>query len=787
MQMDHLVRHLLSVVFTLFCLTGSTMAQPRTTPQENMIWTDQPASADGPTQFVAFRKTFELGHRLTSAELRIFADARYMLWINGHYIARGPVRFDPIAPEYDVIDAGEHLRQGRNAIAVLVMGRASNGQIMRHAPGLGAELLCHSGNRQQTILTDQTWVWTDQTGYGPPHVSWGFWLDRMDARRDRALGDWTALTYDASRWKPARPVDGKLWGPIRPRFMPLLRETPVSARPVGDRPMPVTLTAGEEVTLDAGKMVQAYLLMEFDAAEGAELEFEVGERFHSGGIQDTYGAKTQYRARAGRQTYMSTGSFGCRYIVIRARSGTATLHKVTFVDRRYPYEEVGQFNSSDRFLNGLWKRAVHTVLICSEDGYLDCGLREKAEWMGDAAVVEYPVSRVTVAGPREGNKPPRSDAGLMKSMIRHIAQSQTPDGRLKAHHPSDRWDIHGYIEDYACLWVQSLREVYDHTGDAALVCEVWPNLVRQMAWFLDRRSERGLVKAREFVIFDNPLKYKTCEGATLNAFIYRALLDAAYLGDAIGEASRAQAYRTAAGELAQNFNKHLWNEQAGTYYAAIGEDGAPVAPTTHSALLPLNRGIVPADRRERVAQWLWKHESGVGMPYTHYWLFEEQYRADSPDLDLAALNAMRHRWAGVMKRTDTGTLTESYDGGAACHNFGAVPAYFLSAYVLGVRMEAPAREKRLLIEPRPGDLTFAQGAVVTELGVVPISWKRDTERLSMTVTIPEGATATVRLPRPGAAQQVEVNGKPHDAQAIGRWLQFELPAGTYELSISAEK
>ena len=36
---------------------------------------------------------------------------------------------------------------------------------------------------------------------------------------------------------------------------------------------------------------------------------------------------------------------------------------------------------------------------------------------------------------------------------------------MKAHHPSDRWDKHGFIDDYACLWIQGILEYYRHTGD----------------------------------------------------------------------------------------------------------------------------------------------------------------------------------------------------------------------------------------------------------------------------------------------------------------------------------
>jgi hypothetical protein len=77
------------------------------------------------------------------------------------------------------------------------------------------------------------------------------------------------------------------------------------------------------------------------------------------------------------------------------------------------------------------------------------------------------------------------------------------------------------------------------------------------------------------------------------------------------------------------------------------------------------------------------------------------------------------------------------------------PAYFLSAYVLGVRIDGPVWDKRLLIEPRLSDLTLAEGKVVTEFGLVDVSWRRTAGELAFTCIIPPGATARLRLPGAG--------------------------------------
>ncbi|MCX5757813.1 MAG: hypothetical protein NTU83_04775 [Candidatus Hydrogenedentes bacterium] len=119
---------------------------------------------------------------------------------------------------------------------------------------------------------------------------------------------------------------------------------------------------------------------------------------------------------------------------------------------------------------------------------------------------------------------------------------------------------------------------------------------------------------------------------------------------------------------------------------------------------------------------------------------------------------MRQRWESTLARRDLDTVFEGFGGPSFCHNAGASAAYCLSAYVLGVRREGPVSEKRIIVDPRPGDLEYARGIVVTELGPVDIAWKRNAKTFALDVTIPKGATATLRLPAQNG-DIVEVDGR----------------------------
>ena len=108
--------------------------------QSSMIWTSTELSEKG--GYVVFRKSFDLSDANSPAELQLFADSRYLLWINGQYVLRGPCRFNPKRPEYDLVDVQPYLKKGKNAMVVMVhsYGNVINGRIMKHAPGLAAVL-----------------------------------------------------------------------------------------------------------------------------------------------------------------------------------------------------------------------------------------------------------------------------------------------------------------------------------------------------------------------------------------------------------------------------------------------------------------------------------------------------------------------------------------------------------------------------------------------------------------------------------------------------------------------
>ncbi len=115
--------------------------------------------------------------------------------------------------------------------------------------------------------------------------------------------------------------------------------------------------------------------------------------------------------------------------------------------------------------------------------------------------------------------------------------------------------------------------------------------------------------------------------------------------------------------------------------------------------------------------------------------------------------------------------------------YGLHPAYWLSAFALGVRWKGPSADRALLIEPHCGQLTHCEGVVVTEYGPVPIKWIReDSGLLRVEFTVPDGIRATVRIRRRQSGAVLLVDGRKQSAALTGNTLSIDLGTGRHTVA-----
>ncbi|MFH1007445.1 MAG: family 78 glycoside hydrolase catalytic domain [Candidatus Latescibacterota bacterium] len=767
-----------------------------------------------PNDYVLFRKTIRLPAPAEKAIVHIFADSRYALFINGKLVGGGPARFDPQFPEYDSLEITPYLKPGENLIAVL--GRCFGSVIalgITHPPGLTLFAQIDLQDRQRVVFSsDPTWKTSRDTPWisGTP-ARWSWASEWSDARHP--VADWFSPEFDDHDWQAALPVDGNRWGIFRSRSIPLLETFPAQGLPrlvldkdvsfsydakskqtdprtqttiqtetgMLDKCGPLHMADGSHVVVDMDYPVLGRPAIRLTAQAGVELRVDYFEHLRAGDltvmVENT--SCDRYICRTGEQTWFPIDSRGFRYLVIEVRNGPAVIHAIEAVNIRYPVRRAGKFECSDQALNEIWKMCALTTELCMEDAYLDTINRERCLWQAD-----------TVGPAFHSNLAAFGDVKLYRRLLWMMPQSQDQEGRLKAHVPSD-WregDPHEHIEDYMLLELIGLQEYYHLTDDDSVIREVWPGMVKMLAWFERNRTGRGLLQLREFIFFANPTAYKVGEGTTLNAMYVAALRAAAELASLVGDAGNARHYAQLAEAVQTALHRYLWNAETGTYDALLLPDGSRMGPTKHAAFIALWSDVVPSEHRESVYDWLTEENGLLGLsifPYTTYYLLDVLcHIGNSATADRLMLDLIRWKWAPLLEM-DTRTTPEDFYGGAWVHEAGTAPAWFLSSFVLGVRVERLNGKRTLLVQPRLTDLEWAEGVVPSVLGDVQVSHSQDGERWRSEVILPQGQSATCQVPREGNSAEVSLDGTKVSvtATADGRFWELMLHGGAHVIEV----
>ncbi len=192
-------------------------------------------------RWVLLRREIDLDAPVDGALLRAAGDSRFVVWVNGVEVSRGPVRSEPTRMRSELVDVSEQLVAGANVVAVLARYYGDAVSWWLPSPvtiGLGGggfalELRLSDGT---IVGTDASWRALDGEAWQPappPDALAAFLRESVDARL-LPVG-WTVAGFDDSAWEPASvlpatnlgtrgesrpPTDP--YGPLEPRPVPQL-------------------------------------------------------------------------------------------------------------------------------------------------------------------------------------------------------------------------------------------------------------------------------------------------------------------------------------------------------------------------------------------------------------------------------------------------------------------------------------------------------------------------------------------------------------------------------------
>jgi hypothetical protein len=431
-----------------------------------------------------------------------------------------------------------------------------------------------------------------------------------------------------------------------------------------------------------------------------------------------------------------------------------------------PSDYQGYFESSSGAFNTMYYDGAYTEQTdmqpagtngATQPSVLDGAKRDRAIWSGDLGIEGQGIADTLGTN---GND-------YVKQSLLTLITSSPQGGGLNA---DTLFRTGPYSNSYSSWTLDAATEYYRNTGDAAFAQQVLPSLEGQLAYDATLTNGSGLIVTGANISTTNGgYDWDFYDGAktgvvtAYNALYYRALQDVAYIEAGLGNTAKAAAYNQTAGQVRDAINANLLNPSTGTYYlsesdhATLAQDGNALAVLF---------GIAPAPDLPRILnsmKSLWGPHgsepysgttySNLISPFITAFEVEADYLAgDTTDAE-RLLSLTWNQMIDPRNPFYTGTMWENIgpDGTATeartslAHGWASGPTPIMISDVLGVQPVAPGYQT-FTVDPHPGTLRWAQGAVPTPYGQITVRWERNGPRLSVTVTVPPQATAFITLP-----------------------------------------
>jgi alpha-L-rhamnosidase len=749
------------------------------------IWGDEAGMAEPPHRYYYFRQTFDMAaHPSPAASLRVCADTRYRLWINGQLVGHGPARSDPAWQYYDVYEVAAQLRPGVNAIALLATHYGIGTCYSRLGrPGLLAQLeVTDAHDLKQIVATDATWKCRPApyaTGYDRMSVQLAY-PEVYDAAREPV--GWQLPGYDDADWSAATeigPIGTSPWTTLVPRDIPLpyyraiaptriiqinavrdqsapeavtpapgpdrtspaedmeratlLRPAPAGAVTYGHPALftvaPQSGAEGVSVVLDFGREVSGFPILIARRGGGGRVDIGYSERLEADGTLNPArwgGCPVHYAdrllLRSGHQHYEPLDHRAFRYLRLDFYACPEPIEML--VEMRtsgYPVTYRGDFQCSDPLLTRIWEIGRYTTELCMDDGFMDCPWRERGQWLGDAWV------EALVAAYAFG------DTALTRKALLQYPQSQDETGWFRGLFPADP-PFDNLLPTFCCLWPAALWDYFRLTADRTLLEQVWPNIQRLVGAINAAIDADGLVADLPGWVFVDWAPVKTAGQSTaVNAMAYMALLACARVARTLGYPEIGGDYEIAAHGIGEALNDLLWDNTAGIYRDGIVNGVRSPTVSEQSNILAALVGVADGRQVARILAALFDPERRAALqpipiatPYFAFYLLQLLYREGQYE---RALDYTRRRWGEMVERGAT-TFWEQWPDGdqhsavhdySMCHAWSATPSYDLMAHIAGIRPEQPGWEE-LTVDLRPCHLTWLRAVVPTPRGDVRLAY-----------------------------------------------------------------
>jgi len=741
-------------------------------------WVTHPTAPLREPVVLHFRRTLTLASVPASYPVRVSADNRFQLFVNGHRVGDGPARGDLTHWRYERFDIAPLLQPGQNLITATVWNFGVYAPIAQMTDRT-AFLLESEATGDTSISTPEGWLVEIEPGQRPiPRVVNGFWeymASGPGEEIDAAHYDWTWNDPNTTgpSWVPAAsPLRESIyvgvnkahsadttgdnpWGLV-PDELPPMEFAATSPGAVVRADLPalrafpatsVNVPAASHVhlLLDRKTLTTAYPLLTVSGGKGAQIHITYAEALYD---KDQH--KGDRDAVDDRLALGMTDSFlpdggahrsfeplwwrTWRYLDldIQTAAEPLQLESLTANFTAYPFQERASFNSPDPELDKIRDISWRTARLDAHETYMDTPYYEQLQYAGDTriqALISY-----AVAG----------DDRLARQAIAAFDQSRNPDGITRSRYPSS---LPQSIPTFSLLWIGMVHDYWLYRPDPGPVRSSLAGTRTVLDWFGTHEQPDGLLNQLPWWSFvdwvstgEIPTYDAKGESCATTLEYLGALGDVADLESALGDPLLATRYRARAAHVRSGVFNKCWSVSRSL--VADNPDQKNFSQQTN--ILAVLYDVVPKDRQQDVLRQMLVIDPGTApngvLSASYYFRFYLARALDHAGLADEYLHSI-DPWRKLLPLHFSTWPEVPGNTRSDSHAWSAHPLYDLLTLVAGIEPASPGFAT-VRIAPHLGALPSLTAAYPHPEGIVKVDYQREGAGLNATITLPGKLTGT---------------------------------------------
>ena len=777
----------LLLLFATLPLCAQQPVQPDPLHREwHASWITHPTAPLRDPVVLHFRRSLSLAAVPASYPVRVSADNRFILFVNGHRVGDGPARGDLAHWRYERFDLAPYLQTGQNLITATVWNFGVYAPVAQMSDRT-AFLLESESTGPDSISTPQGWLVEMEPGHTPLDRSSVNFRSYMAAgpgeQIDAAQYDWNWNTAETpgSSWVPAAspmrdsifPGAGKahsadatgdnFWGLV-PDLLPPMEYRPTSAGkvvrvalsdgshpsvlPALDHPTTLQPNSHYHILVDRGALTTAYPQLTVSGGKGSQIWITYSEALYDNedkkadrdslSYTDAHGVQQPRQALGLRDRFLPDGGDNrtfqplwwrtWRYLDldIQTADQPLTLDSLQAEFSAYPFQERASLQSGDPDLDKIWQISWRTARLDAHETYMDTPYWEQLQYVGDTriqALISYTVA---------------NDDRLGRQAIEAFNDSRFPDGLTRSRYPSS---LPQTIPPFSLLWIGMLHDYWLYRPDPAPIRASLPGARAVLHWFATYQQPDGLLSQLPWWSFIDWVSSGTIptydqhnQSCVTTLQYLGALSDAADLEESLGDPQSAAHDLARAALVRTGIYNRCWVPSRGL----LADNPDKQVFSQQANILAVLYDVVPRASQRSVLRQLLSIEPGTtpngvmsASYYFRFYLARALQHAGLADEYLTSLDP----WRKLLPLHFSTWPEVPGDTRSDSHAWSAHPIYDMLTLVAGIQPASPGYAT-VRIAPHLGTLQALKATYPHPSGDIQVDYHRHGASLDAEITLP---------------------------------------------------